>query len=186
MESVPTYNLIDIVALILLLLGLLHGLRRGLSAELSAVISMAVSVGAGWYFYKPVGEQIYLATRLEEPASYALAFIVTLTGAFLLMMAIRLVLRSIMEFTFKGKIERIGGALCGLTRTALLTGALIFCVGLWPHVYLHRLFAEESLIGRCLSEHVPAAYESLSERYPSLPEVDRKNEPAEKLGPIEE
>ncbi len=182
-ESALTYNLIDIVAGILILLGTLQGLRRGLSRELSHVIGVTVAVWAGGTFYRPLGEQIYLGTRLEEQASYALAFFGALVGTFLLMLVIRLILKSIMEFTFKGKIEQVGGAVCGLLRAGLVVGAIIFLMTLWPHEYLHRLFAEKSFIGRGLSQVVPTAYEKLVERYPGLPRVDDGHDG---LGPIED
>jgi membrane protein required for colicin V production len=185
--ALPPWNWVDITALVILLLGMLAGLRRGLSRELAGGISAVIAAFVGWRFYQPLGEHIYRVTRLEQRPAHALGFLVAVLGAFLVLLAVRLVLTHIMEFTFKGKIERIGGMLFGFLRAAVITGAVIFFIGLWPHEYLHRMFAEESATGRMLQAWVPPAYEDLSEQYPGLPRLKaRETQEEESLGPEDE
>ncbi len=174
METEIAYNIVDMVAVVLLVVGLLQGLRRGLSGELAGVLSTAIAVGTGCYFYQPLGVQTYMHTRLDEQAAYALAFFLTMAGAFLLMVLVRILLRHLMEFTFKGKIERIGGALAGCLRAAVITAAIIFMFSLWPHDYLQRLFREESLAGRNLCKYIPPVYEELANKHPALPHLPKK------------
>jgi hypothetical protein len=95
-----------------------------------------------------------------------------------------------MVFAFKGKLEKIGGALCGLARSALLVSILILAAGVAPGDALHRAVTEESLAGRFVFQHVRPAYERLSERYPELHlPAPHREEPADEvddnyLGPL--
>jgi len=170
METVPIFNFVDIIALILILLGLWQGFRRGLSGELAQMISAVVSVWIGWNYYDDLGHWLTDSTRLGPQESLAVAFILLILGAFLFTWIVRIVLKHIIEFTFKERIEKMGGGLAGGLRTMLIVAAVIFFVGLLPNEYLHRVFAENSLIGRQLDRYIPTAYEKLSEYYPNLPE----------------
>ena len=195
-QTLSAYNIVDIVAAVVVLIGLLRGLKRGLSGELAGLLSAAMAVGAGCYFYEPLGEITYAYTRLSEKAAYALAFLLAVFAAYVVMLILGIVLRHILEFTCKGKIERIGGMLCGLITSTVMTAAVIFMLGLWPHDYLHQLFVERSLVGRTLHRVLPTAYEELTETHPNLPRLpDLKasrtkatedSETDDDLGPVEE
>ncbi|MBN1268968.1 MAG: CvpA family protein [Kiritimatiellae bacterium] len=169
-ESVH-YNFVDILAILFLIMGLLRGLKRGLSGEIARLAGVLLAVWAGWRFYEPLGERIFRATRLTAQPSRALAFFAAVAIGYLLMLAARLVLRQLMEFTFKGRIERVGGALCGLLKAAAAVAAVIIFMGLVPSAYLREVFAERSLFGRAINTHLPAMYADLSERYPKLPRI---------------
>ena len=173
METAPIFNFVDIIALILVLLGLWQGYRRGLSGELAQVISAIVSVWVSWHYYDDLGHWLTDSTRLGPQESLAVAFILLILGAFLFTWVVRIILRHIMEFTFKERIEKMGGALAGLIRTSLIIAVVIFFAGLLPNEFLHRVFMENSLIGRQLDHYIPTAYEKLTEYYPNLPEFQQ-------------
>jgi hypothetical protein len=45
---------------------------------------------------------------------------------------------------------------------------VILLLGMWPHAYLHRLFAEDSLCGRVVARNLAPVYDELSVKYPIL------------------
>ena len=177
MDQLPHFNIIDIVVVVLIVLGLIRGLIKGLSGELAGLLSAAAAVAGGWYGYQPLGNFLADKTRLSEPATIAVAFILALIGAYILMRILRLVLRSVMEFSFKGKIEKIGGMLAGGIRMTVVVAALVLLMALWPHEYLHRLFAEESVFGRYIFDNLGPVYEKIAEEHPAL-QIPQKEEPA--------
>lgn len=177
MDTSSQFNIIDIAVVVLILFGLVRGLMKGLSGELAGLLSAAAAVAGAWYFYTPLGNFLADKTRLSEPATVAVAFILALVGAYIMMRILRLVLRHVMEFSFKGKIEKIGGMLAGGIRMAVVTAALVLLMGLWPHEYLHRLFAEESVFGRFVFEKLGPVYEKIAEEHPAM-QIPRKEEPA--------
>ncbi len=168
MDAVAQYNAVDFVLLAILLTGLFTGWKRGLSGELAGLISAGAALFAGWYYYQPASEFLLEKTRLEGAAAPVAAFVGILAGAWLAMLLLRLVLRHLMEFTFRGNIERIGGALAGLLKYAFFASALILLLGMWPNETLRRVFAENSMAGRTLADTLGPVYEELSEKYPVL------------------
>jgi uncharacterized membrane protein required for colicin V production len=167
MDNLSHFNVVDLVALILILLGLIRGFMKGLSGELAGLLGAAAAFAGAWYFYTPLGHFLADQTRLSEPAATATAFVLALTGAYLAMRILRIVLRSLMEFSFKGKLEKIGGLLAGGIRMTVVVTALTLLMTLWPHEYLHRLFAEESAIGRFVFQQLGPVYEKMAEEHPA-------------------
>ncbi|HBA84991.1 MAG TPA: hypothetical protein DCZ95_12925 [Verrucomicrobia bacterium] len=168
MNELPQFNVVDLAVLGFLLLGLVMGIRRGLSGELAGLIGAGASVWAGWYYYQPASQYLVEKTRLTGQAAQGVAFLGLLVGAWILMILLRLVLRHVMEFAFKGKIERIGGGLAGLLKTGVIASAVLLLLGMWPHAFLHRLFAEDSLFGRIAGRNLMPVYDELSVKYPIL------------------
>ena len=176
MDNLSHLNVVDIAVLILILLGLIRGFVKGLSGELAGLLGATVAFAGAWYFYTPLGNFLTDKTRLSERATVAVAFVLVLIGAYLAMKILRLVLRHVMEFSFKGKIEKLGGMLAGGIRMTVVVIALVLLMTLWPHESLHRLFAEESAFGRFVFEKLGPVYEKMAEEYPAL-KIPRKEEP---------
>ena len=171
MENLPQFNLVDVIALICIVLGALRGLTGGLSGELARLLSAVGAVAAGIHFYEPLGRTLLDHTRMGEwgeRTAYGVAFALLLAGGWLVMRVLRFLLRSLMEFTFRGRIERVGGMLAGFLRASVVTGAVILLLGLVPHEAMRRLFVDESLLGRPLARYVLPAYEELADKYPAL------------------
>ncbi len=177
MDTSTHFNIVDILVVILILFGLIRGYMKGLSGELAGLFSAAVAVVGGWYGYRPLGNYLAENTRLSDSAANAAAFTLALAGAYLLMRILRLVLRSLMEFSFKGKIEKIGGLLAGGIRMTVVAGALTLLMALLPHEDIHRLVAEESVFGSSVFNTLGPVYEKMLEEYPEL-QIRRKEYPA--------
>jgi uncharacterized membrane protein required for colicin V production len=162
------FNLLDIVAAVYLLIGLLRGLKRGLSGELARLASMAFILFAGWRMYVPLGEKIAEMTRLTEEQSLLAGFGLIILAAGISMILLRLLLKNILEFTFKGKLEKIGGMVAGFLRSFVLIALIVIPLGLSPIPYLQRTVAEESLLGSTIIKYLVPVYQQVVEENPDL------------------
>lgn len=168
----PPFNTIDIILTALLAVGLLRGILRGLSGELASLISLVVAGIVGWRLYPPLGMYLTESTRMTPLQADTVSFLVLLVGALILLWALRIVLKHLMEFTFKGLLERLGGGLIGLLRYAVLLSALILLVHLFGQGTVHRLVAEESFIGRHVGARLVPLYDNWAQDHPSWPRRD--------------
>ena len=175
MNELPQFNIFDIIVLLYLLFGIYQGLRRGLSGELASVISTALAFFGGWKLYQPLGDHLLKITKLTPPTAHAAAFVLLIVGGYIVLIIIRLLLRHLMEFSFKGKLERLGGALAGLIRATVIAAAIVLVVGLGPAAYLRHIAIEQSVFGSEVFSYLGPVVENLKEKYPAL---QRAGEPA--------
>lgn len=170
MDAHAEVNFVDAIVLVLLLIGAFRGLRRGLSGELASIISIVLAVLAGVFAYGPLGERIHATGRFDESRSMIMAFFLALAAVMLALFVLRITLRSVMSFTFKGALERIGGALTGAARSLVIVAALIFLIGLWPNDdALYRVVIDESFTGQVLHPRLQRCYADLASRHPDWP-----------------
>jgi len=169
MDNLPQFNIVDIIVIIIVLLGLIRGLAKGLSGELAGLISVGIAVYSGWRLYRPLGEYFGEKTDLSDDTSaYLVAFVVALIGAYVLMLLLRILLRNLMQFSFKGRLEKIGGALAGLAKTLAVVVAGLLGLALLPNASLHRFCAEDSRIGSFVYRTLGPV---IAEKYPNLAPV---------------
>lgn len=183
MDNLPQFNIVDIAALVVILLGVVRGLAHGLSGELARGVSAVVAVYGGWRLYRPLG--VYLAdhTRLSEPAAYPAAFVLMLVGGYVAMRIVRLVVDALVDFSFKGRLEKAGGALLGVARALIVFGAFVAVMGIVPNSAVHRLFAEQSVFGRLVCRQAVPLYDRLAEKHPGLKAEERGERPGEDVEP---
>src|SRR5690606_38152265 len=123
METIrPFLNATDIAVLVLLIIGILGGLRRGLSGEILRLVTIVISVYVGWKGADKGADWLSTRTGLPVEDMSAVAFFALIIGSYLILSIIRHTFRLLLDFTFKGKLERIGGAVLGFIR------ATVFCV----------------------------------------------------------
>lgn len=168
-EFLSAISVVDALVVIALLIGLARGIMRGLSGELAGLLSAAAALAAGWYGFRPLGAFIENSTRLTGQPAYTLAFATAVIVGYFLLRVLRIVLRAILEFSFKGSIERVGGAIAGLLHSALSAAVALIFLSLWPTEPLHRWITEQSYSGRLVVERLRPWYDTLTERYPDLP-----------------
>lgn len=167
MENWPL-NLVDIVAIVYLVFGALRGLKRGLSGELARLVGLVVIVMVGWQSYDAIGEKLHGVTRLSEDGSRLAGFVVAVVGAAVVVTLLRFILKNLLEFAFKGKVERLGGMTAGTIRSFALVTAIVLVASLSPLPYLRATFGEESRIGRFIVHHLLPAYQRMVIEHPDL------------------
>ena len=163
------FNTFDLVLLALLAVGLLRGIFRGLSGELAGLIGFAVAVLAGWHFYRPLGEYLSETTRMTAVQSDTTAVVVIVMGALIILWAVSMVMRQIMEVTFRGLLERVGGAIVGVLRYGIVLAALLLVADQFVEGEARRHAIDESYLGQLAVTHLTPLYEDLVTRYPELP-----------------
>jgi len=178
MDTLRTFiNIPDISVLALLVIGILGGLRRGLSGELLRLITIIIAVIVGWKGADQAAA--WLANRIDWPVEdvTALAFFGLIISTYLIVSIIRHTLRLLLDFTFQGKIERMGGALLGLIRAVVFCSAVLLGAALIPSEPV-QLVIQKSVTGRLVEAHLVPLYENWAEENPKfkLPELEKIKE----------
>jgi len=181
METLQTFNFVDIAALVLLALGAFMGYRRGLSGELARLVSIVAAFILGILFYRPVGAWIGAHTRMEDRPAQAVAFMFTVGATLVAMVLLRIILKRIMQVVFEEMTDKVGGAVAGLLRAGLTVAIIVMMVNTWPHDYLNRTFGEESVIGRIVLKYVPILREKVEDMPVTDKVKDKLNESKEKI-----
>jgi uncharacterized membrane protein required for colicin V production len=160
---------IDIACVLYALYALIKGIRRGLASELARLVGFLGIFLVAWWFYPTLGETLLATTRLEHARSAnLLAFVLLLAGAYLVFLAIRLLLKLLIDFKFKGAVEKIGGGLCGLARAALFVTLLLIVVFLGGQGVVYDYVAERSRVGEFFDLYTVPTYENAALTYPDL------------------
>ena len=150
------FHPVDLVALIVILLNALNGMRRGLSREIAGTISAILALFLGIELRRPLGELVAEDTRVGPMARPALAFALTVLLAVIVMVLLRILLKHTIHIIIDDKaVDRSGGMLAGLVKSTIIVMIVFLLLGMWPHKYLHRIFAIESWIGRTVVESTP-------------------------------
>jgi uncharacterized membrane protein required for colicin V production len=163
------FNIVDGVVGVLVLVGILGGIRRGLSGELARVIAAGAALYIAWKFAEPLADWVMQKQPMTYTRGYAVAFVAIMAAALGLTWLIRAALRHVMEFAFKGKLERLGGGFCGLLRSAIVVCFLVLLVSLAPQGELRAAVCDDSVIGATICRHLRPVYDELRERTPDLP-----------------
>ena len=162
------FNAVDIVVLVWLLIGAWHGARHGLSGELWRLFAVALAAGLAWLGHAWLGRQLLAGGRLSEATAMLVAFLLLLVAVYILIQLAALLLKRVATFSFKGKLEPVGGIVLGLLISAVLVIALLFVLGRWPNEKLQRWFAADAACGRVAQKALSPLYERLAARYPGL------------------
>lgn len=163
----PWLNLPDLIAAGLLLVGAIGGLRRGLSGELSRLVALVLSFAAAWYGHAALiphlGARLAWSADALAVASFASVFF----GVYAVLKLVRFAVHTILDISFRGPIERVGGVALGLFRYALAVALLFLLAGQLPS----RTVAEQletSRVYALVQTHLQPKYDALAEDYPIL------------------
>lgn len=160
---------VDIAVGAYTLLAVWHGVRRGLASELSRMASMALILLAAWGFYPGLGRLLVEQTRLaDQRSANGLAFLGILAGGYVVFLALRLLLKALLEFKFRGRLEKIGGAAAGLVRAAMIVMIVVVAVNLRGYGFFYAQVVEHSATGRVLSRVLMPVYDDLALNHPEL------------------
>ncbi len=156
------FNVVDLAAVIVVAAGLLTGLRRGLFAEIPRFIGIVLVLLAGLFFYLPFGDLLMSNTGLyDDPEeAQAAAFMVVVIVVWLALIIVRILLQLAAKIVFNARGSRLGGALLGMARGAVVVVIVLFGAGLWPNEHVQRKFVEHTFTGgairRCSSPVIKA------------------------------
>lgn len=116
-------DLLDIVLGVFLGYGLYKGLKNGLFIELASLISFVIGI------YIAVKFSSFVATTIggDEPSKSikVVAFVLTLAAVIIGIHLLAKVFSGIASFVFLGWLNKLGGAVFGTLKTALLLGIIL-------------------------------------------------------------
>ncbi len=157
------YNWVDGLFVAVLLYGAAMGAVRGLSHELAMLIGMVVAVVATWLFYEPASAWICEKWGWNEELTRLMAVVVLVMAVLYGMRLLRIALGTLMTFSFKGPVERLGGLLAGLFRRGAVYLVLMLAVYFLPSAWLQRQI-QDSRMGPVVLPHLVVGYNVVAQK----------------------
>ena len=156
------YNWVDAVFAAVLVYGAVMGLARGLSHELATLIGMVVAVIVTRLFYEPVSAWICGRWGWDAEITRLAAVVVLALAALYGMRLLRIALGTLMTFSFKGLVERVGGLLTGVVRQGTVFLVLLLAASFVPSSGLQRAVMYDSATGRTALPFLVATYNEMA------------------------
>lgn len=122
---------VDIVILILIALGAYEGYKKGLLMSIVGLIGFVLAIILGVYFMDPMSK--FLAKHLDELtfAFPIMAFLIVFGITLLLVTIAGWILKKMMDLILLGGLDRIGGAILGIVKTAFFISFFIWLANLF-------------------------------------------------------
>ncbi|MDF3131180.1 CvpA family protein [Kiritimatiellaeota bacterium B1221] len=150
------FGVFDLVYGLLLIYGFIRGLFRGLPEELSQLLGTLLVFFGSMKFYTPISSTIMEHTRLEDPtASLVLSYLLIFLVLMITWKLITLLIRKALDWSCPKQLKRLGGALIGTAKSAVLIVVVLTAVLISDHKVLRRSMIEESGFGRQVSKLLP-------------------------------
>ncbi len=159
---------VDIGVLVWLLVGLIGGAVRGLSRELGRGLLAVGALSAGGLLYRPVGAALQSLTGLSPDVAAAAGFVAVAVVAILALLVVGRVFQWLVNFTFRGPIERFGGAVAGLVGAIVTAAIVLVAARLLPAENVRQVVAEQSWFGRRVCATFPALYRQWADQVDAL------------------
>ena len=156
-------NWVDWLFAAVLFYGAAMGAVKGLSHELATLIGMVVAVVATWMFYENASVWICDRWNFDPEITRLLAVVALVALSLFGMRMVRLALGTLMTFSFKGPVERVGGLLAGFLRRGAIYLVLMLVVYFLPWAWLQREI-QSSQTGPAVLPHLVEGYNALAEK----------------------
>ena len=116
-------NAFDILILVILGYSLVRGLFRGLVKEISSIIGVFGGFYAAYTYYKVLGG---LLSGLIQDVSYLniLSFLIIFCGVLIVVSVLGVIIKYLLNITFLGWVDRIGGVVFGIAKGILIIAVL--------------------------------------------------------------
>ncbi len=156
-------NLVDIIAVIVIVLCAVQGSMRGLSGELARLVGIVAAFIIGMICYGPVSAVIVAGSGISEGVARAIAFALVMICMMVASMFLSSILRKIMRIVLAPMLDRFLGCISGVLRSCIFVVIVILLMCMVPSERLNREFGEKSLLGRGLISLLPVARDKLEE-----------------------
>ncbi len=116
-------NPFDILIIVILGYSLVRGLFRGLVKEISSIIGVLGGFYAAYTYYKHLGN---LLSGVIHDVSYLniLSFLIIFCSVLILVSALSVIIKYLLNIAFLGWVDRIGGVFFGVTIGILIVSIL--------------------------------------------------------------
>ncbi len=144
----PSFSIVDIVAVILVILGIIHGFRQGVSPGFAWFCGSLIGLFFAVIAYPAIAHLINFSGEADETLLNFCSLIGSAFVFFLVLMFIRYLLAQIGRFATTLILDRIGGALSGFVQSSAIIILLFIALTSVEHPTLHQIFGVQSAIGR--------------------------------------
>ena len=157
-------NWVDWLFAAALVYGAAMGAMRGLSHELATLVGMLVAAAATWAFYENASAWICERWELNPELTRLVAVMALVCLSLYGMRLLRIALGTLMTFSFKGPVERVGGLLAGFFRRGAIFLLVMLLASFVPWSWLQRSVMFESRVGPAVLPHLVEGYNALAEK----------------------
>ena len=160
-----TFNIIDFIAIGVVLIWFFQGRRRGLFFESFCFLGIAIILVAALRYYIPLSKLLIAKPLISNhpEVAQASAFWMIVIAASVCILIIRLLVYLFVKPFPEQQVCSTGGALLGIAHGIVLVLLFIFGLGICPQPYLHQLFIQDSFIGHRVFKTMPYVVERLNE-----------------------
>lgn len=132
MTELQGFNIADIIAVVIILIGIVVGFKQGLSSQMAFIFTGVTVWAALSWGLTPC--QNWLTTHHGMPAdlSRMASLIILVVGPILVVLLIHTLLRFLFKITFTTWLDRIGGAFGGALAAAAVAAVIIMVVNILP------------------------------------------------------
>lgn len=154
-HDLPSPNLVDLAAVVLVILAALRGMLRGLSGELAALVGAGAGLLLGLMAYAPCADWLVKQAHMSERAALTASFGVIVIGAIMLFLVVRWAMGKVMHVVVEPGPDRACGIVAGLLHGLVLVVIVFVLLNLAPNAELNRLFGSESFVGTLVHRAAP-------------------------------
>ena len=119
-------NYIDIILCVPLVWGLYRGFVKGLIVEAASLVAFGLGIWGGLYFSEFIAEKIKEQFNWDSPYLPIISFAITFLGIVIVVYFIAKLIQRMVEGMALSSINKIGGAVFGSLKYALLMSVVIF------------------------------------------------------------
>lgn len=166
MELISRINWVDILVVILMARISYVALADGLSHEIFPLIGTFITAVVSAHYYHEVSAIMRDMAKLPEAVTDLLGFLALLTAVGIVFKLIRMLVDAIMKVTWHPLVERGGGLVFGLLRSALVVSVVLMTLSLTPLSYLQDSIKGKSLTGRYFLNIVPDITDKIDWAFP--------------------
>jgi membrane protein required for colicin V production len=156
-------NFIDLLICIPLVWGLYKGFTKGLIVEAATVVAFGLGVWAGIHFSELLAEKLKGWFDWNTPYLPVISFAITFLAVVALIFFIAKMIQKTAEGVALGAFNKIGGAIFGSLKFAMIISVMIFMIDAIEESYPMISFKtkEESLLYRPLGKVAPTLIPAL-------------------------
>jgi membrane protein required for colicin V production len=157
-------NYLDLIICIPLVWGLYKGFTKGLIVEAATFIAFGLGVWGGIHFSDYVAKIVVEKFNWHSPYLPIVSFAITFLGIVILIYFIAKLIQRLVEGMALGALNKIGGALFGALKFALVMSVVIFMIDAVEKSYPTVSFKtkEESLLYKPVGKIAPMLIPALS------------------------
>jgi membrane protein required for colicin V production len=157
-------NYLDIILCIPLVWGLYKGFTKGLIIEAATMIAFGLGVWGGIHFSNYIAAKISSSFGWHSPYLPIVSFAITFLGIIIIVYFIAKLVQRLVEGMALGPINKIGGAVFGALKFAMVMSVVIFMMDALEESYPIMSFKtkEESLLYKPIGLIAPALIPALN------------------------